>query len=109
MRHALTSIPGVPFLVPEALQPDASIGVDFHQRITIVFRSRTFDHGHESAVVDPSDLVQVVLMAMPLKDGYYVPCVFEDLANLTTVFDTMVVAHIQSLVSEHDRLFVIRF
>ena len=90
------------------LQPDGSVGIDFHHGIAIVFKSRTFNHGHESAVVDPPDLVEVVLMAMPLKDGHHVPGVFEDLANLTAVFDTVVVAHIQSLMSEHDRLFVIR-
>lgn len=89
-------------LIAEPGKLDRAVRGDVHERVAVVLGSRAFHHRNQRAVVDAADLLQVVLMTVPLEDGQYSAGCFEGFSHVCIVLHAVIVAHVEPLVGEHD-------
>jgi hypothetical protein len=54
-----------------------------------------------------TDLLQIILMAVALEDGQHLAGCFEDFSHVGVVLDTVVVAHVEPLVSKDNHRLVV--
>ena len=67
--HSRTGFPVVALLLSETGQLDRTGWSDLHDGVAVVLSSGTFDHRGECAVMDATDVVEFVLVAVTLEDG----------------------------------------
>lgn len=94
-------------LLAESLEMDCAVAVNVHHRVAVVFRTRAFHHRDERAVVDASDMVEIILVAVPLKYRQNITSRLQYVSDSCIVFHAMLIADIQPLVSE-DNCFLVR-
>ena len=61
------SLPRIAFLLAKSGQTKRLLCIDFQDRIAVVFLTRPFHHGHQRAVMNAADLLQIILVAVPLE------------------------------------------
>lgn len=104
--YSSLTLPLVGRLFAETGQMDRAVWLNFHQRVAIVLGARPFHHRHQRAVVDAADIVEIILMTVPLKDGQHFSRGFENFPYHGIVLHAVVVADIQPLMCEDDHLLV---
>lgn len=63
--------PFVVRLLPEPRQPHCAASEHVQERVTVILGSRPLDHRDQRAIVDPVDVLKVILVAVPLEDGQH--------------------------------------
>ena len=91
------------FLLTKPGQLDRTGWSDLHDRIAVVPGPGSLDHRCERAVMNALDVVEFVLVAVPLKDREDLTRRLQDLPHLGAVLDTVAVADIETLMSKHNR------
>ncbi len=82
---------------------DRTVVVQFKHRGSAVFEPTAFDHRDQRAVVDAINIVQVILVTVPLEHGQYMAGVLQNATDFDAVFDAMIGRDVQSLMGKYDR------
>ena len=65
----LLGLPVVGLLIPKTGDRNRVVFGEAHYRVAVIRAAGSFDHSDQSAVMNASDILQVILVAVPLKHG----------------------------------------
>lgn len=93
-------LPVIPLLLAKPCESNGASGGDLDDGIPVVLDAGTLNHRHERALMDAADVLQIVLVAVTLKDRQHLAGFLEDFLHFGTILDAVNVADIQPLMGK---------